>query len=127
LCEDYPCRKFDGVDLFDSFITHKNQFQDLNKAKRNGIDSYKAELDEKVRLLDELLKSYDDGRRKSFYCVAVNLLDLQDIRAVMRQINGGIEPEMPLKIKTVVVVRLFDEMADKRAVSLQLRKKSNQK
>jgi hypothetical protein len=126
LCEDYPCKKYADADLSDSFITHKNQLCDLDKTKRTGIEAYKIELNEKVKLLEELLKNYDDGRRKSFYCVAVNLLDLQDVKAVMRQINGEIEPEMSLKIKATAAVRLFEEMADKRDVSLQLCKKSNQ-
>ena len=32
LCDEYPCKKYDGVDLSDSFITHKNQFLDFEKA-----------------------------------------------------------------------------------------------
>lgn len=40
-------------------------------------------------------KKYDDGRRKSFYCVAVNLLDLQDVKSVMGQVFNEIMPETP--------------------------------
>jgi hypothetical protein len=122
-CEDYPCKKYVRVDLSDSFITHKNQLRDLDKAKRIGMAAYEIELNEKVRALEELLKYYDDGRRKSLFCVAVNLLDLHDVRAVMEQLNSEIEPEMPVKMKAAAAVRLFEEIAEKRAVPLQLRKK----
>lgn len=64
-CKEYPCQKYNGVDRTDSFITHKNQFRDLDKAK-NNINAYQAELDEKVAILQELLTNYNDGRRKSF-------------------------------------------------------------
>ena len=124
LCGDYPCKKYDGADLSDSFITHKNQLCDLDKAKRIGMVAYEIELDEKVRALGELLNNYDDGRRKSLYCVAVNLLDLPDVKAIMKQLNGECEPEMPVKSKAAVAVRLIEGMAEKRAVSLQLRKKA---
>ena len=35
---------------------------------------------EKSRHLEMLLENYNDGRKKTFYCQAVNLLTLQDIR-----------------------------------------------
>jgi len=124
LCDEYPCKKYEGADLSDSFITHKNQFHDLDKAKRIGIDAYMAELNEKVKVLEELLKNYDDGRRKGFFCLAVNLLDLQDINSIMKQIADEVEAEAPLKVKSAAIVRLFEEIAEQKGVSLRLRKKT---
>jgi hypothetical protein len=123
LCGEFPCPKYDGADLFDSFITHKNQFRDLENAKQAGMERYKHELNEKVSLLEELLKSYDDGRRKSFFCAAVNLLKLDDVRIVMGQAGKDVAADTPLKEKAAAAVRLFEEMAAKRGVSLKLRKK----
>ena len=122
LCEDYPCGKYDGVGSSDSFISHKNQFSDIEKAKRIGMDAYEAELNEKVSVLEDLLKCYDDGRKKSFFCTAVNLLDLQDIKTIMGQIDSEIEQDMSIKTKAAAAVRLFEEMAEKRDISLKLRK-----
>ena len=115
--------KYNGADLSDSFITHKNQFCDMDKAKRLGLKSYKTELDEKVKVLEELLKNFDDGRHKSSYCTAVNLLDLQDIKTVLEQINNSTDAETPLKVKAAIATCLFKEMAEKRGISLKLRKK----
>jgi hypothetical protein len=122
LCEEYPCKKYDGIDLSDSFITHKNQFKDLEKAKTIGLEAYKAELDEKIVALKELLTTYNDGRKKSLFCQAVNLLDLQDIKLIMKQIADDVEPNSTLKEKAVLVARFFEEMAEKRSISLKLRK-----
>lgn len=122
-CKEYPCKKYDGADLFDSFITHKNRFWDLEKAKRIGMKGYEIELNEKVEVLETLLKNYDDGRRKGFYCLAVNLLSLQDVKVVMGKIEYEVSLEMPLKMKAAAVVRLLEVMADKRGISLKLRKK----
>jgi len=121
-CEEFPCKKYDGADDTDSFVTHMNQFRDMEKAKLMGMDAYAAELNEKVKLLKILLKSYDNGRRKSFYCAAVNLLDFQDVKAVMKQIESEIGTETSLKTKATIAARLFGEMADKREISLKLRK-----
>ena len=121
LCQAFPCKKYDGVDLSDSFISHKNQFKDLEKAKELGMEAYKAELDEKIEILEDLLENYNDGRRKNLFCIAVNLLELQDIHRVRERIAAEIEPETPLKTKAATAARLFEEMAAERDVSLKLR------
>ncbi len=114
LCEEYPCKKYDGADLSDSFITHKNQFRDNDKARAMGQEAYIAEQREKLTALEHLLKRHDNGRRKSFYCLAVNLLELEDVNAVLEQIAADTETD---------AVSLFEEMAVKRSISLKLRKK----
>ena len=75
-------------------------------------------------MLEELLKNFDDGRLKSFYCVVVNLLDLQDIKNAMGQIDDAEVFDTPLKIKAAAIVRLFEDMAEKMGISLLLRKKT---
>ena len=35
-----------------------------------------------------LLSGYNDGRKKTLFCIAVNILDLQKLRAVLREIEG---------------------------------------
>ena len=123
LCEDFPCNKYDNADLYDSFISHKNQFSDMEKAKKIGMEAYEALLNEKLGILNNLLNSYDDGRRKGFFCLAVNLLDLEDIRTVMVRINKEIS-SVPIKEKAAAAVRFFEEMAEARNISLKLRKKA---
>ena len=36
-CENYPCEKYQCIDEYDSFITHKRQKTDLDKAQRIGV------------------------------------------------------------------------------------------
>jgi len=120
---EFPCKKYDNADLYDSFISHKNQFRDMEKAKEVGMDAYEAELNEKVDIVHKLLNSYDDGRKKSFYCTALNLLDLRDIKTVMEQVDSEIAPEASQKEKAAAAARIFEEMAEMREVSLKLRKK----
>jgi len=113
-CEEFPCVKFDKWGDGDSFITHKNFLSDMKKAKYNGIEVYKAELNEKIGILEMLLKNHNNGRCKGLYCLAVNLLSLEDIRAVKENINNAFDSK--------IVVRLLEEMAEHRGISLKLRK-----
>ena len=94
----------------------------MEKAKHMGVVDYAAELNEKVRLLEKLLGSYDDGRRKSFFCLAVNLLELQDVQSVIAQIETQTKSSDTIKDKAKIAVHLFNEIADEREISLKLRK-----
>ena len=122
LCDEFPCKKYDGVDTSDSFITHKNQFIDMEKAKKIGIDAYKAELDEKIGLLENLLENYDDGRRKSFYCLSINLLELQDIYSIIEKVKSEVDPQAAIKEKAAAVAGMFQAVADEKGIVLKLRK-----
>lgn len=122
-CGEYPCKKYDGADRVDSFITHLNRFSDLEKAKTLGIDIYKGELDQKISILETLLANYNDGRRKGFFCLAVNLLELEDVEHVLAQIESETQPGQSVKEKAARAVRLFQEMGEQRNLTLKLRKK----
>ena len=121
-CENYPCKRYDGAGESDSFVTHKKQAADMEKAKRIGMKAYAAELDAKIAILEELLKNYNDGRRKNFYCIAVNLLELADVSAIMSQIENETDPQTPVKEKAAMAVRLFQAKADEIGIELKLRK-----
>lgn len=123
LCDEYPCEKYKNADEFDSFITHRNQLTDFEKVKIIGLDAYKVELNKKVKILQILLKKYDDGRRKSFFCLAVNLLDLHDIQSIFEQIVHETNSHQSIKIKAAIAAHLFQTTADKQGIMLKLRKK----
>lgn len=123
LCPEYPCAKYDDADEYDSFITHKNMFENFDRIKKDGLDTYQKVLNEKIDILEELLSYYNDGRRKSFYCLAVNLLSIDDVRAVMEKVRSRVYADDDIKEKAAAASGLFQEMADACGVNLKLRKK----
>lgn len=122
-CGTYPCAKYDGVDANDSFVTHLRQKQDLSRLKRIGLDAYRTELDEKIAILLLLLANYNDGRHKSPFCTAVNLLELDILREIMAALSVETMAEMTAKEKAKLAAAKFDSAAAARDFSLKLRKK----
>ena len=116
LCDEYPCKKYDKA-LVDSFITHQHIFTDPERAKRLGIEAYRQELEEKITLLQRLLQD-DDGRRKSFFCLAVNLLPLEDITAALAASKAQLS-ETP-KERAAKITELFHAAAEQRGIPLKL-------
>ena len=90
-----------------------------------GYSAYRAELEEKMEILRKLLLQYNDGRRKTFYCTAVSLLELPDVRRAMEEVREAMEAEQPQDVKerSAIDVLCFKRAADGREIYLKLRKK----
>lgn len=121
-CEEYPCAKYENCTESDSFITHRNQLSDMKRFHELGACAYHAELSAKANALKFLLEHCNDGRRKSFFCLAVNLVSLSDLASVMEAVEREIEPDMPLKTKATVAVEHFEEIAAQKGIVLKLKK-----
>ena len=122
-CSSYPCEKYSNPSKVDSFISYRNVITDFEKAKINGIEKYQMELNEKVNILNFLINNYNDGRRKNFYCIAVNLLELTCLKDIMEDINKKINPQdIDLKKKIEQIISLFEAKAKEENIELKLRK-----
>lgn len=122
-CGEYPCKKLEGAECVDSFITHRHMRKDFEAVRQGGLEAYRAGLDEKVEILRALLENYNDGRQKSFFCLAVNLLALEDVKTVMERIESEVDAAAPAKQKAALAVGLFNEMARQQSIELKLNKK----
>lgn len=127
-CINYPCEKYEGIDDFDSFITHQRRRSDFERAEEIGMDLYSDEQVQKSEMLHELLSSYNDGRKKSFYCTAVNMLELDDVKMVMERIHKELSAdEADLKEMAASAAKMFREKAEEKQIELKLKKKPRKK
>lgn len=86
--------------------------------------SYQEEQKEKIRILEYLLERYNDGRKKTLFCTAVNLLTLEDLKAVLIQAETENRlQDLPLKERAAGIAELIQELARQKGISLKLRKK----
>ena len=91
-----------------------------------GIEAYNTEQIEKARILDVLLSGYNDGRKKTLFCLAVNLLELQELQAVLREVAFRSDMEtLTLKEKSAFVASLLQDAASHREIDLKLHKKKS--
>ena len=127
-CDAYPCEKYEGISVFDSFVTHRNQLKDIEKARDIGLNTYHSEQIEKIEILQLLLAHFNDGRRKSFFCLAVNLLDIQDLKAVWEQLGSSSASDtLTLKERAALAVGLLQNVAENHGILLKLKKKPSKR
>ena len=93
----------------------------MQKALSDGIEKYQAELNEKTAFLKFLLSDYNDGRKKNFYCVAVNLLELADLLDIKEQIEN-LDEDLSKKDKIKLIEAWFEEKANSNNIDLTLRR-----
>ena len=93
-----------------------NQKKDLERMQEIGEEAYNREQAEKRRILDRLLAEYNDGRKKTLFCLAVNLLPLEDLRPVFE--DGDLD--LPLQDRAK---QMEKRLKEKSSFELKLRRK----
>ena len=122
-CNEYPCSRFEAEkEGYDSFVSHRKVFGNLEYIKKNGIEPFLEVQKRRMNILGNLLSEFDDGRSKSFYCIACTLLDVDDLEEIL-EFSSGISNQMETKERCKLLKKHISETADKAGTDLKLRKK----
>ena len=78
-CSEYPCSKINKWDKYDSFISHKVSLSNLELIKGKGIEQFLTQQKRRIELLELMLEKFNEGRSKSFFCIATALLPIEDL------------------------------------------------
>ncbi|MGE5604459.1 MAG: DUF3795 domain-containing protein [Bacteroidota bacterium] len=125
-CDDFPCPKFDKeTGEVDSFVTHRRVLSNQNSIKESGIAVFIEQQKRRMSHLQTMLESYDDGRCKSFYCLAATLLSLKSLNESLleadRKIKENLNGEADLKGKAKVLKEILSKYAATENEELRLR------
>lgn len=126
-CGRFPCERFEKAQEHDSFLPHSRMVRDLGLAEELGLKVYITQLEERRAILDRLLAGYNDGRRKSFYSLAVYLLELDGLRSAFVEIQTAVPADRPVKEKAITAVDILKKAAEADGIVLKLNKKPKEK
>ena len=121
-CPQYPCEKIRQWDLADSFVTHKKSLENLRQIKDRGILEFIKQQEEKMIVLNKLLKEYDDGKSKSFYCLATALLEIEDLNEAIFEVEGICNSSKDMKQRAKQAKRIIEQRAKVKGVELIYRR-----
>jgi hypothetical protein len=86
-CSDFPCSKFKSDEEYQqlkessSYPSYKKVMPNLNFIKEHGIERFVEQQKKRIKLLETMIASFDDGRSRSFYCKSTALLDLTTLES----------------------------------------------
>ena len=122
-CNDYPCKRFDSEkNGYDSFVTHKKVFANLDYIKTNGIENFIDNQNVRIDILNYLLTNFDDGRSKNFYCISCALLPVDKLKEVDR-FAKTVNEKNETKEKCKRIKNSLTKIADSLDIDLKLNKK----
>ncbi len=130
-CDEFPCIKFESWlengGEYDSFLTHKKAKPNLDFIRTYGLERFIEQQRKRIELLEKMLKNFDDGRSKSFYCIATTLLPITDLEASLEKTEQRLKADKTnlndTRIKFEILRELLNEAAARNEVELRLRKK----
>ena len=125
-CEEFPCARYTQTDTYDTFLSKCNRMRDIERFRRIGQDAYHAEQADRIAVLNRLLENYNDGRRKSLFCLAAQLLEPQSLAAVLRQLDAE-TAGLPQQEKAIRATDLLRALAEEQNIVLKLHKKPSKK
>lgn len=130
-CDEFPCSKFkplleSGV-AYDSFLTYEKVQYNLDFIKKYGIDKFIKQQDERIKFIEKMLENFNDGRSKSFFCIATTLLSIEDLKIALDKTKQKIKEDKiglkDVKTKAKILKKFLNEFAVKEGIELRLRKK----
>ena len=96
-CSDFPCHKFKSeaeyqqLDESPSYPSYRKVLPNFNYIKEYGIKKFIEQQKERIRLLEIMRANFDDGRSRSFFCRAANLLEITDIKDALDEAVQKVE------------------------------------
>jgi hypothetical protein len=128
-CDEFPCSKFESWAEGDSFVTHQKTLFNLNFIRGEGLERFTEQQRKRIGLLTTMLEEFDDGRSKSFYCIATALLPAtaleESLHHAQEQIKRDKAKSEDIKMRAGILRGLLDDCAGKTGVELKLRHKKH--
>lgn len=121
-CVEFPCKRFDdwfGNQAYDSFLTHKKAEPNHLFITEKGLEKFLEQQRKRIKLLEIMLKDFDDGRSKSFFCLSATLLSIQGIKDSIKKAREKTKND-DIKIKAKILKESLKETAEKEKVELKL-------
>lgn len=130
-CDEFSCSKFaawlDKLTLEDSFLTHQKTKSNLYFIKKQGLERFLEQQGKRIKLLERMLRDFDDGRSRSFFCIATTLLPVTELESLIGEAERKIKTDKvkvdDIKTKAKILKELLNGFAAKGGLELKLRKK----
>ncbi|MEI6578904.1 MAG: DUF3795 domain-containing protein [Eubacteriales bacterium] len=118
-CEEFPCSKFKSNEEYQnvkdssSYPTYKKVLPNLNFIKKHGIEKFMEQQTKRIEILEKMLENFDDGRSRSYFCKAANLLEIPVLERKLEQAKSKIKSENieqnDKKNKSKILKTILDE------------------
>ena len=129
LCEESDtCEKWlkhrEASKKYDSFKCYQTLESDIEFIKKHSIDEFKKDQEIRENILSEMLDSFNEGRSKSYYCIAATVLKIEELENALSLAKKETNDHKieDIKAKSKILHSVLDDIAKENNYLLKLRK-----
>ena len=119
-CEKWYKHREAGKQV-DSFKCYQKLEDDIIFAQQKGIERLVELQNEKENILKDMLNNFNEGRSKSYYCIAATVMEIEELEIAIKRAKENTFG-MDMKSKAKLLHKILDEIAEKKKYVLKLRK-----
>jgi len=105
----------------DSFICYQKLEDDIVFIKKNGVNEFEKIQKKREDLLKVMLQEFNEGRSKSYYCIAATVLEIEELEEILNKAKKD-STGLEIKEKSKMLHSILDEIAKRKDYYLKLRK-----
>jgi hypothetical protein len=120
-CPDFPCSKiksekeYEQVKGSSSYPPYKNVWPNFKFIRENGIEAFIEQQKKRLGLLEIMLKDFDDGRSRSYFCHIAAAVAPESIKTSLDTAGSRISSEKidrkDIKSKAKILRNILDKIA----------------
>jgi len=123
--ESVTCEKWkkhrDASKQYDSFVCYQKLEDNIQSILEKGVGEFEKEQIIRENLVKEMLKEFNEGRSKTFYCIASTVLEIKELENALQEAQKQSEG-LDIKEKSKVLHQILNRIAEKKHYCLTLRK-----
>ena len=119
-CEKWKNHREAGK-KYDSFTCYQKLEDNIAFIQKKGVDEFEKGQKQREKLVEEMLQNFDEGRSKTYYCIASTVLEISELEAALKQVKE-LNEKLDVKGKSRLLHGLLDVVAEKKQYCLKLRK-----
>jgi TPP-dependent 2-oxoacid decarboxylase len=104
----------------DSFKCYQKLEEDISCIQKNGINEFEKSQKTREKLLQKMLKEFNEGRSKNYFCIAATVLEIEELQKALteakKQTTGS-----DIKEKSKIFHSILDALAKRKNYYLKLR------
>lgn len=105
----------------DSFKCYQKLEDDIAFIQKSGVDEFEKLQKVREQLLKEMLQEFNEGRLKSYYCIASTVLEIEELKGALDKAKNGSDGSN-IKDRSRLLHSLLDEIAAQKNHYLKIRK-----
>jgi hypothetical protein len=105
----------------DSFKSYQKLEDNIAFILEHGVNEFEKVQKQREKILRSMLDEFNEGRSKSYYCIAATVMELDELRDAVikaRKKSKGLN----IKARSKVLHAILDEIGEEKKYLLKLRK-----